>query len=345
VLKDIQFSLPLWPGLSPEEIERDVYPFLDECHSVISDLYFTSRIAPFNQDAMGGIIVVDETQTVSSNALVVADKYKLPVSATFNNIAVNPDYANYLTFVKNFARLYEQGVVVVTIPHTSWLRFGLKKEFPDLFVKNTILHRVSTAAEVARLFEEGFDYINLERSLMRNEDVLKEIHEAKLAMEKKLGKKLYISLLYNEMCEGYCPVQTDHYAYNMHRTENNPAYFVSEMRDISSCVIKDANSPEYILKAASIPSYYSHIDHLSRYVDVFKMHGRESKAVFYDSMNIIRQFVRRELISDPYRSVLTKVSSKERKLFFTTIKNCKFNCWKCNVCDAIAKRSENNVSV
>lgn len=340
MLRDINFSLPLWPGLSPEEIERDVYPFLDECSGVISDLYFTSRIAPFDQDAMGGFIVVDEKHTVSNNALIIADKYNLPVSATFNNIHVNPNYQNYQTFVKNFRRLYDMGVIVVTIPHTSWLRFGLKKEFPDLFVKNTILHRVSSAAEVARLFEEGFDYVNLERALMRNEDLLKEIHDAKLAMEKKLGKKLYVSLLYNEMCEGYCPVQIDHYSYNVHRGEQTPAYFSSEMRDISSCVIKDDASAEYILKAASIPSYYSQLNHLSKYVDVFKMHGRESKSVFYSSMSIIRQFVRRELINDPYRQILSNVSEKERVAYLNTIKNCKFNCWKCSVCENVAKRSE-----
>ena len=38
----------------------------------------------------------------------------------------------------------------------------------------------------------GFDYINLERALMRNETLLKEIKIAKDAMERRLGRKLYI---------------------------------------------------------------------------------------------------------------------------------------------------------
>lgn len=340
MLKDIQFSLPLWPGLSPDEIENDVFPFLDECSHVISDIYFTSRMAPFNQDAMGGFIVAEERDVVTNNALFVADKYNLPLSATFNNININPSYATYQTFVKNFAQMYEQGVDVVTIPHTSWLRFGLKREFPDLFVKNTILHGVKTAAEVARLFEEGFDYVNLDRVLMRDEDALKAVNEAKTVMEKKLGKKLYLSLLYNEMCEGYCPVQKDHFAYNMHRAQETPAYFKSEMAGISSCIIREHTSPLYILKAASIPSYYSELERLSKYVDVFKMHGRESKHVFYNSMDIIRSFVRREPIQDPYRRVLSNLSAKERGAFFNTIKNCKFDCWKCSVCETLAQRIE-----
>ena len=143
------------------------------------------------------------------------------------------------------------------------------------------------------------------------------------------------------MCEGYCPVQDDHYAYNMHRTVSDPAYFASPMRDISSCIITDQTSPLYILKAASIPSYYSYLDHLSNYVNVFKMHGRESKAVFYDSMNIIRQFVRREMIYDPYRRVLSKVTDRERRTFLRHIQNCKFDCWKCDMCDTIAASCRN----
>jgi hypothetical protein len=340
MLSDIKFSLPIWPGLSPAEIENDFYPFLEEYGSLLHDLYYTCRIAPFNSDAMGGIIISDEVGTVMSNAQIISETYGIPLSATFNNIMVSPSHPNYRTFIKNFRPIYDKGVRTITIPHTSWLRFGLKTEFPDLFVKNTILNRVANAAEIARLFEEGFDYINLDRELMRNEDVLKEIHEAKLAMEKKLGKKLYISLLYNEMCEGYCPVHPDHYGYNLNRTIDEPAYFNSEMGPISSCIVNDHKSALYILKAASVPSYYSHIDHISQYVNVFKMHGRESKSVFYDSMKIIKQFANRELIDDPYRKILSKISKKERDAYLNQIKNCKFNCWKCKVCDVIATRIE-----
>lgn len=333
MLKDIQFSIPLWPGLSPEEIERDVYPFLEECKSVISDLYFTCRIAPFQTDAMGGIIVIEEVSTVTNNAFVIGEKFDIAVSPTFNNITVSPSYANYKTFVKNFSKLYEQGANVVTIPNTAWLRFGLKKEFPELFVKNTILNRVQTASEVASLYAEGFDYINLDRTLMRDERTLKEMNSAKQVMQDRLGKKLYLSLLYNEMCEGNCPVHQDHYTYNLKREIKDPAYFASEMHVISPCKIKDENSDLWALKAASIPSYYSHLDRLSEYIDVFKMHGRESKKTFYETMSIVTQFKRRELIKDPYRKILSQLDDKDKNIWLKTIRNCKFNCWKCSVCE------------
>lgn len=333
MLDNIRFSIPLWPGLSPSEIENELFPFLDECGHLISDLYFTSRIPPFNSDAMGGIIITEERATVMNNALVIGKTFNIPLSATFNDITLSPSLKNYQTFVTNFRKLYEAGVTVVTIPHTSWLRFGLKKEFPELFVKNTILNRVQTAAEVATLFEEGFDYINLDRELMRDERTLKEIKEAKDIMSKKLGKKLYTSFLYNESCEGHCPIHQDHYAYNLNRTVDDPSYFSGEFHDISPCIIKGGNRDLWYLKSSSIPSYYSELNRLSEYVDVFKMHGRESKEVLKKTMQIVTQFKRRELIQDPYRDALSVLEDKDRKAWLRTIRNCKFNCWKCRVCE------------
>lgn len=341
MLSDIKFSIPLWPGLSPTDIEQDVYPFLEECKSIISDLYVTSRIPPFQTDAMGGIIVIEEVSTVANNAAIISDKFDIPLSPTFNDITLSPSYENYEIFVRNFRPLYEEGVSIVTIPNTAWLRFGLKQEFPELFVKNTILNRVQTASEVASLFAEGFDYINLDRTLMRDERSLKEIHAAKLVMEAKLDKKLYLSLLYNEMCEGNCPVHQDHYTYNLTRTIKKPAYFASEMHLISPCKIKDETSDLWTLKSASIPSYYSHLDHIGKYVDVFKMHGRESRTTFYETMRIVTQFKRRELIQDPYRKTLSVLPDRDRKIWLKTIRNCKFNCWKCTACeDTVTKIQE-----
>jgi len=338
MLSDIQFSLPLWPGLNPTEIEKDVFPFLAECGDLISDLYFTSRIPPFDSDAMGGIIVPEERSIVINNALVISQQFRIPLSATFNDITLSPSYENYKTFVKHFKSLYDNGVDIVTIPNTAWLAFGLKKEFPDLFVKNTILNRVQTPAQVASLFQAGFDYINLDRELMRDEKTLKEIKEAKTVMEKQLDKKLYVSLLYNEGCEANCPVHADHYSYNLNRTINDLSYFDSEMHDISPCIIKQNEMDLWHLKSASIPSYYSELERLSQFVDAFKMHGRESRNAFYESMEIIRQFKRRELINDPFRKILKQIPDRDRKIWLKTIRNCKFNCWKCQVCeDTVSK--------
>jgi hypothetical protein len=200
-------------------------------------------------------------------------------------------------------------------------------------VKNTILNRVQTAAQVASLYELGFDYINLDRELMRDERSLKEIKEAKITMEQRLSKPLYVSLLYNEGCEANCPIHADHYSYNLNRKITDAAYFDSEMHDISPCIIKQDNQDLWHLKSASIPSYYSELERLSQFVDVFKMHGRESKTAFYETMELVRQFKRRNLIKDPFRKILNQLPDRDRKIWLKTIRNCRFNCWKCRVCE------------
>ena len=55
----------------------------------------------------------------------------------------------------------------------------IKKEFPDLFVKNTILWRIREARDIVKLADAGFDYVNLDRMLMRDRDRLARIKEAK----------------------------------------------------------------------------------------------------------------------------------------------------------------------
>lgn len=280
----------------------------------------------------------EEIAIVHTNALHIGRETGIPVSATFNNTIVNPSYDNYLLFVKSFRPLYEAGVTNVTIPFTTWLRFGLKQEFPQLFVKNTILRKVSEPAEVAKLFADGFDYINLDRNLIRNTDRLKAIKQATTATEEKLGKRLYLSLLYNEMCDNYCTVQEDHYNYNFARTPTDPAYFTSAMAPTASCVIADHSSPEYILRTASIPSYYSQLAHYAQYIDVFKMHGRESKSVFFSTLDIIRAFKQRKIIADPFTKILNNMSKRKVDGFLTKLQNCKFDCWKCSACSEIAKK-------
>ena len=55
-------------------------------------------------------------------------------------------------------------------------------------VKNTILRDVRTAAEIVNLAKRGFDYINLDRDLMRDRDTLLRIKTAKKWIKENLGK-------------------------------------------------------------------------------------------------------------------------------------------------------------
>ena len=154
---------------------------------------------PFVQDAMGDVIDGDMRDT-TLNALYVSQETGIPLSATFNNIQVPHTQENLDIFIENFRFLYDSGVRIITIPHTSWVLTGqLQKEFPELFIKNTILREVTRPNEIVNLAKAGFHYVNLDRDLMRDRDTLLKIKEAKEYCA-EIGKPVKISLLANERC-------------------------------------------------------------------------------------------------------------------------------------------------
>ena len=187
------FSIPLNPKLT----EQQFYSFLEFCKKYkdyIYDIYFTCRIDPFVQDAMGDVFIQKESHQIAiETALYVQKETGITISATFNNISVRADQKNLETWIKNFKPLYEAGVRSCTLPHTHWLLTKqVKHNFPELFVKNTILRAVKEPREVAALAQAGFNYVNLDRVLMRDHDRLKEIKRVK----DKYGIKLSLLAIF-----------------------------------------------------------------------------------------------------------------------------------------------------
>ncbi len=323
------FSLPLNPKLNEQEFNLFV-EFVKTYKEHIRDIYFTSRISPFNQDAMGDTFQ-SSFEDLIHNALVVGHETGVPLSATFNNIQVRPDQQNLDLFIEEFKPLYVAGIRSATIPHTSWVLTGqIQKMFPELEIKNTILRGVNTAAEVAIQAESGFDYINLDRDLMRNKDELEKIKRVK----DKYGVK--ISLLANEGCIGSCPIMDEHYHFNNTRSDG-PQYFTDAISRIS-CSSWSITNPATSLKVANIPPWKEDWDELLEYVDVFKMHGRESVEQLFNSMSIIKNYVEgKDVLFNEFDQYLedNSLSGRPINAWRKFIKNCKFDCWDCNKCDKL----------
>ena len=55
------FSIPLNTKLPEEFVTQSFIPFLKEYKDYIYDIYFTCRMPPFQQDAMGDVIAVSYT--------------------------------------------------------------------------------------------------------------------------------------------------------------------------------------------------------------------------------------------------------------------------------------------
>ncbi len=330
------FSIPLNPKLNQSQFNQFL-SFVKRRKDLIYDVYFTCRIEPFNQDAMGDVFV-NNPEDLIENALIIQNELGVRVSATFNNIEVRPDQHNLDLWIKNFKPLYDRGIRSCTLPHTHWIMTGkIQKEFPELQIKNTILRNLNTAAQVAKAAESGFHYINIDRTLMRDLDTLEKIRQVK----EKYGVK--IALLANEGCLGNCPVMDEHFQFNNTRTDG-PQYFTDPISRIS-CPKWDVLEPASSLKSATLPPWREDWEEMFKYVDVLKMHGRESVIQMFSTMNIIEKYARgEEILFDEFDEYLndTNLQGKPIEAWRKFIKNCKFDCWSCNKCDKLYESKNKN---
>jgi len=336
------FSVPLNPKLTPDQFDYFLN-FLKKYKHLIYDVYFTSRIPPFTQDAMGDVFNETQFNLLNENAFIIPKVTGVPLSATFNNIEVPPTSENLTIFIENFKRLYDKGVRIVTIPHTLWMLTGrFQKEYPDVLIKNTILRNTQRANEVIKQVEAGFHYINFDRDLMRDEDTLKRMQDVKKYCKEKLGVDIKYSLLANEGCWGNCPVQDEHFLYNNTRSKGNqPTYFQTDI-SYFSCPKWEEQDPAYHWRIANFPPFKDEWDRLLTYIDVIKMHGRESVSRLFETLKIIEKFANNEQILYTDFEVFikdNKFAQKRIDVWKTTIRNCKFDCWDCNVCDKIVEKN------
>ncbi len=335
-LKQI-FSVPLNPKLE----FNDFLKFISLIHKhkdLIYDIYFTCRIAPFGSDAMGDDFGQDDHMQLVNNALIVQQQTGVPVSATFNNINVSPSIENLNTFIESFKPLYDMGVHTATIPHTHWIATGLlQKAFPKLMIKNTILRNVNTPSDVVNLIKYGFNYINLDRDVMRDKNLLLELKEAKEYGENKYNTKIKFSLLGNEGCIGNCPMMDEHFEYNC--LPHEVPYFHNDISKVS-CPKWDKEDPAVHLKTANIPPWREDWDYFitDLGIDVFKMHGRESIPKLWDTFDLIERYSNGDRILYKDFGEYIKDEHLENNpinAWRKKITTCKFNCWDCNFCDKI----------
>lgn len=328
------FSIPINQKLTKQQFD-EFYKFCAEYKDYIYDLYFTCRMPPFTQDAMGDIILHPADVGASiDTAFYIQNTLGITISATFNNIKVPPTQQNLDLFVQNLKQLYDAGLRSATIPHSHWVATKqIQKEFPELLIKNTILRNVTRSNEVANLAKIGFHYVNLDRDLMRDQDSLREIKRA----AKRYNVKL--SLLANEGCVGNCSMMDEHFEFNNSRA-SGPAYFHDPISRVS-CPKWDVSDPATPLKTANLPPWREDWVEMLQYVDVFKMHGRESVTQLYNTMSVIKKYANNEeLLFDDFKEYIEQTNLIEKPIdgWRKIIKTCKFNCWDCNYCDKVYEK-------
>lgn len=342
------FSVPLFVGCTRQDFDT-FKDFLKKHNDFIYDIYYTHTLPPFNEDGVGGIGQSSEFEksiyTDLDEVLSIQRDLDIKVSLTFNNIFISPSEKNLNLFIKNFAPLYEKGVRSITLPFTNWVFSGkIDKAYPGLFKKNTVLWKVHSPREIWNLAEAGFDYINLDRSLLRNRDLLLEVGEARDEYYKQRGKYIYLSILANESpCQGHCPFREEHSAL-LARHELTINNFPSPK---NICLYKELTgnswlNPLIFFKLAFVPPFKEDSDALLEVVDVFKMFGRIVYSYFQGTLKIIEEYASGKVFYSQVRDILDtldkngqpdKLVSAWRK----EIKTCNFKCYKCDLCDRLYK--------
>ena len=175
-MKKSVFSLPINPKLDKQFTDGIFIPWLTKYKPYIKDLYFTCRMPPFTQDAMGDVFAGDISQLVF-NSLVISRETEIPISATFNNIYVRPDQEGLDLFIHNFKQIYDNyNVRIATIPHTTWVASGqIQSAFPDLKIKNTIIRNVCKANDIVNLAKAGMTMIVVTHEMGFAKEVADEV--------------------------------------------------------------------------------------------------------------------------------------------------------------------------
>lgn len=325
------FSLPFSPYISLEDYEQYYLPFVLTYRESIYDIFTTIRVAPFLHDAMGGEF---DAKGLILKALKVKSDTGLEVSATFNDTSVAPTQENLALFIRNFAPLYEAGIHSATIPIFHWILSGeIQKAFPKLKIKNSVLSEVDNAQSYWLAAEAGYDVVNIDRNILRSHEILVEIKKAQNLFASHYGKAPKTQILANEQCAPHCPVRTEHYAINF-----SGGHYFGDSASALSCSSWEKKDRAYDFKRAVLSPFREDIEEILQYVDIFKLFGRDGTTMLKGSMALVKAYVDKEEIV-PTIANISAITSRERKDFATwrrSIKNCRFQCWNCHVCEHLA---------
>jgi len=345
------FSIPLNPYTTAEDFENVFVPFLIKYKDWIFDVYFTSRLNPFTQDAMGAVFKEEQLVQMFQNAMILQQRTGVKVSATFNNIDVPATKENLDIFVSNLQYMYDAGLRSMTQPHNHWMMTGIFKEkFPELYVKNTVLRRVATAQDFWYAAEAGYDYVNIDRILLRDETTLGRIREAQLRFEQERGRYVPTALLANEGCKGRCEAMGEHYTINnasgSHQPGTDKPYFKQEISK-NTCPKWRTEDPAYSFKMANIPPYRKDVERILEKVDILKLHGREGFSLLNSTLQFIESYVNGddELFDISVRNKIDDLQVRPGVLeaWKEKIRDCKFDCWDCHLCDKLVESAQKKI--
>ena len=310
---------------------------------------FTCHLDPFFQDAHGVFLTPEENGIHLRQMVAFQARTGITVTPVFNNIYVPNTRSVLLRFVESVKTLRDLGIRSISVPHLLWMKMGLlQRDFPEMQLKNTVLRRVRDAQDFWNHAEAGFDYINLDRLLVRDLVGLREIRAAQRKFAQMSGKSVVTSLLHAEGCLGACALLDEHYQHTLTHegTRESPPAALEVFRYPPQLACQTVGDPTYnFLLAAGLPLYRADLEQVCELFDVVKLAGRGSFHSLGDCLQAA------EVIGDESRDELSPgvpevframVGRPELQLWLErwrrTVRTCRFQCWRCDMCSEIMAR-------
>lgn len=292
----------------------------DKLRCEIDDIYFGREfiyddgISYFKYGSVMGVNASDEQLDY---LFKIQNEFSINISLTLNSTDYDPQILLNPKILKAFIfwlrKFYERGLRVCTISNTHLIKSGiLHREFPQMKWKNTVNHKILDAQSFLSYANLGYDFIQLDRSLVRNINELKKISQ----VNKKLivPKKLY--LLASEFCAYECPFKSEHDFVN-ERLGNAGRYFSgkTKLSHISCDNWRTAHTD--ILPRLGVDLFFDSqkiVDEYLKYVDVFKISGRLNN---FDSLQKEKDSLILSAFDDKYISFedAIKADKLQGKLF------------------------------
>jgi len=211
---------------------------------------------------------------------------------------------------------------------------SIKKVFPELYVKSTVLRRVRTAQEFWNYAEAGFDCVNVDRLMFRNQDGLLRIKEAQRKFYKMYGRYVDISMVVDENCLGNCPFWEEHYQHTMtsqlcrEKSSNVEGFLV--VPGYSDCKTITPLS----LQRINFVCFYDELEKVFSYLDIVKFGGRRFFVDVFKHMDFLTK--KKDLTCHPMlNEILVRNNVEEVEMLITwkeRTRNCFYQCWDCNLC-------------
>lgn len=244
------------------------------------DIYF-GKVFRYKDVSWGNTMGVEASDEAVDWLFRVQDDFGIPISLTMNQLSVPFELLSGGKEVRNafvdwLGGFYERGLRSCTICSPHMMRSGLlQRAFPEMTWKNTVNQILDNTQKVANYIALGYNFIQLDRSLNRNVDELKNVRKYVDEHNRRNNANVVTCLLVAESCLPFCPYKREHDdIQTRHLTEN---YWDTADLGQMTCNAWRRHSQYGALPRQGTNCFWNRRETLETYanlVDVFKYSGR-----------------------------------------------------------------------